>query len=142
MDSFDPNKCLSPHLVIKGVDDILYEYGMSLYSVSEDTKRSRIYSPKLIFILSIVELMKSIAILMTDDNDILRLQILDFGICFNFKIIWNYIIVLGCVQIISMQMLNYISKREGLKNEHYAILGMMAGRQSPSSFGIIKYKDV
>ena len=143
MDNFDPNKCLSPHLAIRGVDDILYEYGISLTSVNRNTKRLLINSPKLIFIVLVTEILKSMAILMTDDNDNLRLRMLgDFAAFFHCKHTWSLICLLTRLLTLSIQLLyikNYIN---GMKNEHYAIMQMMSGRRPPSSFGLYKQSDV
>ena len=143
MNNFNPNQCLSPHLAIRGVDDILYEYGISLTSVSEGTKRSRINNPKLIFFVLIIQIVKSIVILMTYNNDIQSLQILgDIGVYFGIRTLWSLLVILGTLMAVLIQMVYYMNNRMGLLNEHYAILQMISGRQSPSSFGIFQYNDV
>ena len=143
MNNFNPNQCLSPHLAIRDVEDILYEYRISLTSVSEDTKRLRINNPKVLFVISFVELIKRIAIFMTDDNDILRLQILgDIGVYFCFKNIWTLMVLFSIILTILIHIIYFINNTKGMKNEHYAILRMISGRHSPRSFGIYKYNDV
>ena len=69
MEELDPNKLLPSDMVIEGVDDILYDIGLSLTSVRElQKKRKFIHNPIMLTTINTFMLLNKLACWFIDNS--------------------------------------------------------------------------
>ena len=103
------------------VDNVLYEIGLSFISVRDGQwKRKLVFSPKIIFLLNIFYLITRIICIYVNESNSLTLLIMgDIGHYFQFKNIWNVILSLQAIMVISFQFLNYYNYNYMVLNQHF-----------------------
>ena len=130
MSAFDCNKVLPNELIVKSIDDFLYEIGLCHQSVSDRTKRSKIDSPKLIFSVLSFQCIISMASLFTDDETTLIL-LTDVGHYHEIKAMIDTIIIMITSMAIFNQIIYYLNHKRGIEPTFNRLFQVMSDSLRP-----------
>ena len=138
MEELDPNKLLPSDMVIEGVDDILYDIGLSLTSVRENQKkRMFIYNPRLLFAINIFILVTKLACLFIDDSNEFVLKLLgEGGQYYGIKNNVCSIICLATIIMLFSQWVYYNNYKHGIEPSFLKVFQMISGSVTPFSVGL------
>ena len=119
------------------VDNVLYEIGLSFISVRDGQwKRKLIFSPKIIFLFHLWYLFVKIVCIFVNNSNTLSLLIMgDIGHYFQFKNIWNILLILFSTMIISSRFVNYYNYTHGIELT-FRLFKVLSGLHSIISIGI------
>ena len=135
MSAFDCNKVLPNDMIVKSIDDFLYEIGLCHQSVNDRTKRSKINSPKLISTVLSFQWIVSMASLFTNDETLLILltDVGHFqGIKVNAAIAFMLLLSMG----IFNQLVYYMNYKRGIEPTFLRLFQVMSGSLRPSGVGL------
>ena len=135
MSAFDCNKVLPNDMIVKSIDDFLYEIGLCHQSVNDRTKRSKINSPKLISTVLSFQWIVSMASLFTNDETLLILltDVGHFqGIKVNAAIAFMLLLSMG----IFNQLVYYMNYKRGIEPTFLRLFQVMSGSLRPIVVGL------
>ena len=135
MEDFNPDLLLPQELTIDSVDEHLYRIGLCLTPNRHNTRRSLIFHPILITILTIIFALRRIISIFTD-NRYLLLIMGDYGQFFGMKIYMNLIFILMSSFTLSSQLIYYSNNNLSIRPTFLTLFHMMSGFVSPSSIGL------
>ena len=135
MEDFNPDLLLPQELTIDSVDEHLYRIGLCLTPNRHNTRRSLIFHPILITIMSIIFIILRIASIFTDNQEILLLMG-DVGQLFKMRIYVNIFLILTTSFIFSNQLIYYYNNNRDIRPTFLTLFHMMSGSVSPSSIGL------
>ena len=144
MEELDPNKFLPSDMVIEGVDDILYDIGLSFTSVRDHQKnRKFIHNPIMLTTINTFMLANKLSCLFIDESDELKLKLLgEAGHYFGIK---NILCIMGCLVTIIMlfsQWVYYNNYKHGIEPSFLKVFQMISGSVTPSSVGLNSDVDI
>ena len=144
MEKLDPNKFLPSDMVIEGVDDILYDIGLSLTSIRElQKKRMLIHNPRMLLTINIFIFVNRLASLLIDDSNEFILKLLgESGMYYGIK---NNLATIACLLIIIMlfsQWVYYNNYKHGIEPSFLKVFQIISGSVTPSSVGLNIESDV
>ena len=141
MEIFNPDLLLPQELTIESVDEHLYRIGLCLTPNRHNTRRSLIFHPILIAIMSIIMTILRIATLFTDQ----RWQLLllgDVGQFFGMRIYFNLGTILLTLFLLSSQLIYYYNNKRDIRPTFLTLFHMMSGSVSPASIGLTDEEQV
>ena len=141
MRDFNPDLLLPQELTIDSVDEHLYRIGLCLIPNRHNTRRSLIFLPILITIVSIIFIFLRIASIFTDNRVILRL-LGDIGQLFEMRIYVNILLILTNSFILFSQLIYYYNNNLYIRPTFLTLFHMMSGSVSPSSIGLTDEEQV
>ena len=144
MEELDPNKILPSDMVIEGVDDILYDIGLSLTSVRENQKkRMFIHNPRLLFAINIFILVNKLACLFIDNSNEFVLKLLgEAGQYYGVKNNFCTLASLATIIMLFSQRVYYNNYKHGIKPSFLKVFRMISGSVTPSSVGLNSESNV
>ena len=144
MEELDPKKLLPSDMVIEGVDDILYDIGLSLTSVRElQKKRKFIHNPLLLLTINTFMLVNKLSCLFIDDsNDIILKLLGEIGHNFEMKISLCTPSFLFTIIMLFSQWVYYNNNKHGIEPSFLKVFRMISGSVTPSSVGLNSESDV
>ena len=144
MEELDPNKLLPSNMVIEGVDDILYDIGLSLTSVrDQQKKRLLIHNPLLLLTINMFMLVIKLSCLFIDDSNELILKLLgEPGHNFGMKNGLCTMSILVAIIILFSQWVYYNNYKHGIEPSFLKVFRMISGSVTPSSVGLNSESDV
>ena len=122
-------------MVIESIDDFLYEIGLCHQSVRERTKRSKINSPKLIFAVLLVNLIRIILANSTDDETTLLL-LADIGHLDGMKFFANISHFSLSSMVVFNQLIYNWNHKRGIEPTFLRLFQVLSGCLSPSAVGL------
>ena len=142
MEELDPNKLLPSDMVIEGVDDIIYDIGLSLTSVRElQKKRMFIHNPRILLTINIFMLVNRLSSLLIDDSNEFILKLLgEAGQYYGMKNNHSTIACLATIIMLFSQWVYYNNYKHGIEPSFLKVFQMISGSVTPSSVGL--YSDV
>ena len=135
MEEFNPNLLLPQQMTIDSVDEHLYRIGLCLTPNRHNTRRSLIFHPILITIVTIIFTILRIASIFTDQRWTLLL-LGDVGQFFGMRIYVNLGFVFVTLFILSSQLIYYNNNNLYIRPTFLTLFHMMSGSVSPSSIGL------
>ena len=135
MEDFNPDLLLPQELTIDSVDEHLYRIGLCLTPNRHNTRRSLIFHPILITIVTIIFTIQRIASIFTDQRWLLLL-LGDIGQFFGMRIYINIAFVLLTLFILLSQLIYYYNNNVYIRPTFLTLFHMMSGSVSPSSIGL------
>ena len=142
---FDSDNLLSDTMVIDSVDDILFEIGLLLTSVSnQDKQRDLINKPFFILIINISIFILKCVVVYVDSNDDELLKVLgDFTHMYGkMKQHYNIIIILFTIFVLYSQWVYYSNYKRGIRPTFLRLFHMMSGSVTPREVGLTNDEDV
>ena len=137
----DVNKCLPPELTVESVDDILYRIGLAFESTHPLTKRRFLSQPLIIFIYSLIILVKDcILISLSDDHE--RIFIYFDAHLMSARRHCHLLVITTEALVISSQINYYYNYRNGIKPTFLRVFQMMSGLVSPKSLGLTDETEI
>ena len=145
MAQFDPDQLLRDNMVLNSIDDVLYDIGLSLTSVSNERKQRKLLN-KPIFVLTVnaVFLLIRIAIAcVSNENDQLLKILGDFTHMYGkLKQNFNIIFILFTTFGLYSQWVYYLNHKRGIKPTFLRVFHMMSGSVTPREVGLTNEEDV
>ena len=135
MEDFNPDLLLPQELTIDSVDEHLYRIGLCLTPNRHNTRRSLIFHPILITIVTIIFTILRIASIFTD-NRWLLLLLGDIGQFFGMRIYMNLAFISLTSFTISSQLIYYYNNNLYIKPTFLTLFHMMSGSVSPQIIGL------
>ena len=145
MAQFDPDQLLRDNMVLNSIDDILYDIGLSLTSVSKEPKpRKLLNKPIFISTLNSVFLLIRIAIACVSNEKDQLLKILgDFTHMYGkLKQNFNLIFIFFTTFVLYSQWVYYLNHKRGTKPTFLKVFHMMSGSFTPREVGLTNEEDV
>ena len=137
----DVNKCLPPELTVQSVDDILYRIGLTFESTHPSTKRRLLSQPLIIFIYSLIILVKDcILFSLSDDHE--RIFMYFDGHLLSARRHCHLLVITSETLAISSQIIYYYNYRNGKKPTFLRVFQMMSGLVSPKSLGLTDETEI
>ena len=141
MEVFNPDLLLPQELSIDSVDEHLYRIGLCLTPNRHNTRRSLIFHPILITILSTIFAIERIASIFTDKRWLLFL-IGDISQFFGMKIYINMLFILVSSYIMLNQLIYYYNNKRDIRPTFLTLFQVMSGSVSPASIGLTDEEQV
>ena len=137
-------KLIPPEIIVEGIDDVLYDIGLSLTSTRDvQTPRKLIYHPLVVLsITALVVIQHVIAIFVDQDHRILLNLMGSPGDFFGVKVLTNWFLIQFTLISIFSQIIFYYNYVKGVDNTFIKIFQMMSGKRLPSSIGLKNQQDV
>ena len=135
MEEFNPDLLLSQEMSIDSVDEHLYRIGLCLTPNRHNTRRSLIFHPILITIVTIIFTIMRIASIFTDQRWLLLL-LCDIGQLFGMKIYINLGLISVCLFILWSQLIYYYNNNLYIRPTFLTLFHVMSGSVSPNSIGL------
>ena len=127
MEEFNPNLLLPQELTIDSVDEHLYRIGLCLKPNRSNTRRSLIFHPILITVVSILFMLQRIASIFTDKQWLLLL-LGDIGQFFGTRIYMSVALILVTLFILCSQLIYYYNNKRDIRPTFLTLFHMMSGR--------------
>ena len=139
---FDNDKILPQEWCIKGVDDILYDIGLSLTSFREDHKKRKFFhNPELILVINLIYLTFGLVkFYLKSRNELASFALfdVDYFLGLNHKAKTCQIIM--SITLLFTQSVYYYNYRRGIKTSFLRLFQIMTGVITPSSGGLVNEK--
>ena len=145
MEELDPNKLLPSDIVIEGVDDIIFDIGLSLTSVRDHQKKKKkfIHQPQMLLTINIFMLVNRLASLLIDDFNEFILKLLgEAGQYYGIKNNHSTIACLATIIMLFSQWVYYNNYKHGIEPSFLKVFQMISGSVTPSSVGLYSYVNV
>ena len=144
MDKFDPDNILAQDMRIEGVDDILYDIGLSVNSCRDEPKKRRlIYHPLFILAILIIHVIQVvISLYLKTTNELAYFALLDFDYFIGLEHRVKINKLISIATILFSQCVYYYNHKRGIEPSFFRIFQMMSGSITPSSVGLVNEKDV
>ena len=138
MEELDPNKLLPSDMVIEGVDDILFDIGLSLTSVRDQQKKRKfIHNPRMLLTINIFIFVNRLSCLFIDDSKEFILKLLgEAGQYYGIKNNLAIVACLGTIIMLFSQWVYYHNYKHGIEPSFLKVFRMISGSVTPSSVGL------
>ena len=136
-----PDKLLPQQMIVKGVDDILYDIGLSITSIKEVERKRFYHHPIFIFTFMLLFfILKLITLFVKDDN--LLAIIGDQSHFLGIKNYFNLALLLWTGSLLSSQIIYYLNHKMGIYPTFIRVFEMLSGSITPEKVGLTTDQDI
>ena len=142
INGFDPSKLLDQKYIVKSAGNHLYKCGLSYYKLSNCRKR-RVISPKVISLLNLVIILRSIlSMSLPDDSGKLFVYLADYTHVLKARYHINPAIIGVAVTQLIAQALHYLEFKQNKRPVYLKPFVMFSGQCCPSDIGLTNEDDI
>ena len=138
------DKLLPEESRIEGVDDILYDIGLSSMSNRDEPRRRNwIHKPMTMFILNSIFILNTVInISIKTDQHTWAIYLGDLPYMMGMKLILNAMVFIAQSIVISMLMINYFNYKRNICHTFIRVFKMISGSVTPEDIGLYNINAV